>query len=293
MGEISDALRRARSQVPPVEQPAPEPEKAQRARADDHVAALRVEAPAARNLPAARSATLSADRHGAWLARTMVVDERGAAAESFRHIALRIRRALENRGARGVAVVSALRSEGKTTIACNLALALASLARGRNVALVDFDLRKPSVARCLELPAGPGIDDVLQGTHRLEESCIAIDRPALDVFPARRPTANAHEILAQAALEGTVRELERRYEVVVFDTPPVLLVPDACVVVEHLGAAVAVARAGETARKGFEHMIELLGPDKLLGSILNDGSLPAGSHHYGYYGAPPGNGDST
>lgn len=291
MGEISEALRRARAQPPPVERTAAEPERATSERSEEHLAALRSEVGPRTRAPA-RTVALSPDRHGAWLARTVVVDERGSAAEAFRHIALRIRRALENRAGRSFAVVSALRSEGKTTIACNLALALASLARGRTVALVDLDLRKPSVGRCFELPAGPGIDDVLQGTHALDEVCIAIERPALDVFPVRHPLANAHEALSQAALEQNLQELQRRYELIVFDTPPVLLVPDACVIVDHLGAAVAVARAGETARRGFEHMIELLGRDNLLGSILNDGALPAGAHQYGYYGAAPPEPDS-
>jgi len=288
MGEISDALRRARIEPPP-DRPAREPVRGPSEPDDDHRAALRGEATAPP--PPGRKATLSTEKHEPWLSRAVVVDGRGAAAESFRHIALRLKRALDDRGARSFAVVSALREEGKTTIACNLALALASLAHGRNVALVDLDLRKPSVAAYLELPTGPGVDDVLRGSRRLDEVCIAIDRPALDIYPVWRSQHDAHEVLVQPVLEAMVQELERHYEVIVFDTPPVLLVPDAAVTVERLGGAVTVARAGRTSLRGFEQMLKLLPPGKVLGSILNDGSPPPRAHHYGYYGDPAAEAD--
>lgn len=287
MGEITDALRRARSEPKlavkarePEAEPAPDEQKT------DYRALLRQEVTAPP--PPKRSTALATDKiGGAWLQRAVVVDGEGPVAESFRHAALRLRRALDQRRARSFAVVSAMRDEGKTTVACNLSLALASLSRSRSVALVDFDLRNPSVARCLGLPAGPGVEEALRGTRSLDEVCVTLERPTLEVYPTRRAHQDAHEILVQSSFETLVRELERRYEVVVFDTPPVLLVPDAAMIVERVGAAVAVARAGRTARRGFQHMLELLPPDKLIGCILNEGSLPARAQSYGYYGEEP------
>jgi Mrp family chromosome partitioning ATPase len=69
--------------------------------------------------------------------------------EHNRHLALRLRTELENHSARSLAIVSALRNEGKTTVACNIAIALASLMPERSVAIVDLDLRNPSVDRQL------------------------------------------------------------------------------------------------------------------------------------------------
>jgi Mrp family chromosome partitioning ATPase len=266
------------------ERPEPEPEPPE-SESDEYRVVLREET--RRPEPPPREASISSERDGVWFPRAVVVDSHGAVAESFRHIALRLRRELVRRHQRSVAVVSALRAEGKTTVACNLALALSSVARDREVALVDLDLRKPSVQRAFSLPNGPGFEDVLRGDRKLLEAGVSVERPPLDVFPARRPLAEAHELLVKPGFELAVRELERRYEIIVYDTPPTLLVPDAAIIVERIGAAVAVARSGRTARRGFEQTIELLTPERVIGCILNEGTASAQRTQYGYYGADP------
>jgi Mrp family chromosome partitioning ATPase len=127
---------------------------------------------------------------------------------------------------------------------------------------------------------------MLRGNCQLDDVRVEIERPGLDVYPARLPEANAHELLVGPAFAALVSELERRYEIIVFDTPPMLLVPDAPVIIEQVGAAVAVSRTGRTRRKAFEKMLELLPPAKLIGTVLNDGVLPGAERQYGYYGVP-------
>ena len=299
MGEITEALRRAKlgdqadlgepeplEELPPrrriVPEPPPPPPRFDRP----------LERPLVALEPfdeledlAEHGVELTAERSLGWQARVVVVDGHGAAAESCRHIALRAKRELESRGARSVAVVSSLRAEGKTTVACNLALALASLSAVRSVALVDLDMRKPSVASYLGIPCEAGIEEVLQGTRGLRGGVVvSIENPPLDVFPVREAQPEAHQLLAGPAFEAFVRSLERHYETVVFDTPPVLLVPDATMALRHVAAALAIARAGRSQRRAFEQMCELLPPGRLVGSILNEGQLPAHDRHYGYYG---------
>jgi Mrp family chromosome partitioning ATPase len=315
MGEISEALRRARlragSRVRPAPEPPPlEPLPERPTEAEEEAAPVRTEVAPIRHEPEPelplpsleppppprlerlgrvdepeRTTSLSLSREGTWSGRALLVDARGAVAESFRHLALRLRRELDARQARTVAVVSAMREEGKTTVVCNLAMALASLGETRSVALVDLDLRKPSVARYLALPPGPGIEQALRGELPVAKVRVAVERPLLDVYPARHGTDGAQELLISASFGVMLRELERSYDLVVFDTPPVLLVPDAAVIVEKLAAAVAVARASRTTRRTFEHMLGLLPPGKLLGSILNEGTLPTRAKSYGYYSA--------
>jgi Mrp family chromosome partitioning ATPase len=305
VGEISEALRRARKAAagerPRIEPREPE-ERALRSapeadafEAPEHSEPLPEPQPErTRDEHRRRSVALSTDRSGTWYGRAVVADSRGSVAESFRHIVLRLRRELEARHARHVAIVSALRGEGKTTIACNLALAFASLGQGRSVALVDLDLRKPSVARSLGLaPGEAGIEDVLRGAQSLREVCVSVERPALDVYPVRRSVADAHELLVRPELGVVLEDLARRYEITVLDTSPVLLVPDATVILERVGAAVAVARSGHTTQRGFEAMLEILPPDRVVGSILNEGALPAASRLYGYYSEEPEPGAPT
>jgi len=282
MGEISEALRRARQNPPPRPEP-PAPPSPREALGPVGAARAPVAAPPP-PAPAVPQIDITEQAGGSAPARVLVTDGQSASAEAARHIALRLRRELASRNARSIGVISSERAEGKTTVACNLALALASLSRGRVVALVDLDLRAPSVAAYLGIPHARGTDDVLRERCGLDDVCVCIERPAIDVYPVRVPEANAHELLVSPAFASLVGELERRYEVVVFDTPPMLLVPDAPVIIERLGAAIAVSRSGRTRLKAFGKMLELLPPGKLLGTVLNEGVLPGSKNQYGYYG---------
>lgn len=284
MGEISEALRRARLER--AARPAsPEPPETSLARDVANVLS-----PPSREEPAKPPpprVEIHQTSNQPSPARVVVLDSHGAPAEAARHIALRVRRELEARRARSVAVVSSERAEGKTTVACNLALATASLSRGRVVALVDLDLRKPSVARVLEITHQHGIDHVLRGHCPLAAARVEIDKPELDVYPARVPQHDAHELLVARGFAALVAELEQRYEVTVFDTPPTLLVPDASVIVECVGAAIAVSRSGRTRLRAFEQMVDMLPPGKLVGAVMNEGALAGATGEYGYYGGAP------
>jgi receptor protein-tyrosine kinase len=293
VGEISDALRRARGESR---------ENAEEHTADESAAASeriakRVErrpdasrrrpepatAPIAEDVEVLRR-TLAGDREGEWQARAVAVDRHSSAAESCRHLALRVRAELERRSLRSVAVTGPLRGEGKTTVACNLALALASVSRGREIALVDLDLRRPRVAADCRLPAQTGIEEYLAGRPSLREVCIAIEKPAVDVFPALTPQESAHELLVQPSFAALVQDLERRYSVAVFDTPPTLLVPDTRLILDQVGSFIAVARCGDTRERALRSMLDLLPRERLLGTVLNEGPLPTHSRQYAYYG---------
>ncbi|MCL4683621.1 CpsD/CapB family tyrosine-protein kinase [Myxococcota bacterium] len=287
MGEITEALRRGRENASPVPERASPPPVAPESPA--YREALREETRAPAPDPPPEQVTLSTQQDNGWFARALVADEHGAPAESFRELALRVRRELDRRSLRGVAVVSALRAEGKTTVACNLALALASLTRDGAVALVDLDLRNPSVRRSLGLPRKPGVDAVLRGETRLVDVRLAIERPGLDVYQTGRVETDVQGLLVGSKFVTMLRELERRYEITVFDTPPTLLVPDAAIIVEQVRAALAVSRAGLTGRRSFAHAVDLLTPARVLGCVLNEGTSPASAKHYGeYYGADHG-----
>lgn len=288
MGEIQEALRQA-NQARPATPPAPAPFGPEPRERLSHT--IRPPAPATGR--EARAVHLSHDRSGLWTARGLIVDDAGAAPEIVRHLAVRLRRELKGRNARCVAIVSAQREEGKTTTSCNLALALASLDHRRSVALVDLDLRNPSVGAGLGVPCAVGIDDVLLGRRELQTARIGVDEPLLDVYPARQPQANAHKILGLPAFADTVRALERQYEVVLFDTPPVLLVPDAAVILETVPCAVAVVRAGRSKRRAFETLRKHLPASRLIGSILNEGKPPLANGSYGYYGRKPEEADEA
>lgn len=284
MGEITDALRRARAE-----------QEAEKREATPEVGAIETPRPSAPFEPypppppagpvdaAQPPARISRDRVGFWQARAVHLDRPGAVAERFRHLAVRVRRELANLDGQALVVASALREEGKTVTSCNLALALASMAAERRVALIDLDLRRPSVARAMGVQPRVGIDRVLRGDASLASARLPTDFPSFDLYLAGQPTRNAHELLSTPALPRMLAELREQYAVIIADSPPVLLVPDVPLIVSHFDACLVVARAGKTARSSFQEMLNLLPRDRLLGGFLNEVRSSPHATEYGYY----------
>jgi Mrp family chromosome partitioning ATPase len=297
MGEIADALRRAsdapvaRRSAPlrrptlirPADvaerEPSPEPEPAPRR----EPAAAPEPAPAreAAPLPEPSSTPAESAPTGEVIAidklvaqNSAIVLEQGASWEACRRLALSVQSELAARDARSVAVTSALGQEGKTTAACNLAIALASLGEGRRVALLDLDLRTPSVAASLGIVQGCGIEKVLRGGVALEAARVSVRNPAFDVYPALEPQRAAHSLLVLTSYVGIMLRLSQEYDVVVVDTPPCLLVPDTNLILAHVDACIPIARAGRTRTRTFRKMLDLLPGERILGGMLNGARAP-------------------
>jgi Mrp family chromosome partitioning ATPase len=222
-------------------------------------------------------------RDAGWPARVVWVARHSPFAEAFRGLALRVREQLAGEGASSVLVTSALPGEGKTLTACNLALALGSLATAERVALVDFDLRLPGVAQALGLEPRVGIEAVLRGAARLEAAAVVTDA-AIDVFPVGVPHRAAHELLVRPELADVLKRLEATYRWVICDSPPLFPVPDVQLLAPLVGSCLAVVRVGKTPRAVLRELTERLPRDKMIGFFLNDGRPP--SHARRYYQSP-------
>jgi Mrp family chromosome partitioning ATPase len=229
-----------------------------------------------------QSVEIPARLAGSWTARAPLAQPHGPAAEHFRHFALRLTRLLEARGGRSVAATSALRGEGKTTVACNLALALATLGERSRIALVDLDLRRPRVASALGVEARVGIESVLRGEAELDAARLSTQLPALDLFLAKRASPAAHGLFGSAAAD-VLGALTERYEIVLVDTPPILLVPDVALLLPHLSAYFTVVRLGVTRRAALSRALEELPKESRLGVFVNHMPRPRYYMHYGYY----------
>ncbi len=285
MGEISDALRRAREReeggagdpASPAPRPAsPSPRDAAPGSDAARDSAAQVEIPAGRS--------------GAWRSRAVLVRSSGAAAERFRQAALRLRRELGERGVRSLALTSALRGEGKTTSACNLALALADLSSDKRFVLVDLDLRRPAVAAGLSIEAEVGVERVLSGFAEPEAALLRTQVPNLDVLPALHGSPYAHQSLASPELPRLLEWLEARYDTIVLDTSPVLLAPDTTLTLARVDAWLLISAVGVTRQRALRELFAAIPRDRLLGALVNRTSTPRHVSQYGYYHPPPGAG---
>jgi len=186
-----------------------------------------------------------------------------------------------------VAIVSAERGDGKTTVACNVAIALATLSREREVALVDLDLRRPAVVKSLSVPHEAGVEEVLLGRAELDAVRVSVHQPAIDVFPVVTPQDAAHELIVLPQMAALIAELERRYATVVVDTPPAPLVPDAALILRHVAACAAVVRAGKTRARSLKRLLDCLPRERLIGWILNGERATTFGYRDYYYGDEP------
>lgn len=165
---------------------------------------------------------------------------RNMLAESANSLVARLVRENEARSLRLLCVTSAESAEGKTTVACQLALGLARL--GHSTLLVDFDLRRPAVDRLLGLDPGPGLGEVLSGQVPLEEAIQQSDEASLHVLPG----GGWDEMVLSRLFNGVGQEFFARlrsgYEYVIIDCPPILPVADGRFISLFADGVVMVAR---------------------------------------------------
>ncbi len=271
MGEILDALRKAEQDQERTRTTSPEVSIADRS-------------PTPAPTRSKTTVQVSADSTGSGpLARELVIHPTSPLSEASRKLALKVRAEMGRRAARSIAVTGPLRAEGKTTCACNMALAMASLAGDRRIALIDLDLRRPNIAQSLGIAAPTGIESVIAGRSSLEEACCSTNILSLDLYLSMQVREDSHGLLVSSSFQNIVRSLETKYDIVIFDTPPVLLVPDAVIISELAACWVMVARFGKTRQKNFESAFRLLPSDRCLGTILNDGPRALNQQQYEYY----------
>ena len=211
-------------------------------------------------------------------------DPRSPFSESFRALRTSMRLSTTSRESKVIAVTSCQPAEGKSTVSVNMAAVLAQ--GGKKVALVDTDMRRPSVYKRLRLEGGKGLSEVLTGYYTLDEVTQTHETlPTLDVIPSGTVPPLPADLLASDQMTEVVRQLRERYDYVIFDTPPVLSVTDPAIVAAQADGMVLVIRQGYCTRRMLARAAEILREldVKVYGFVFNgvDASLP---EYYGYLG---------
>lgn len=183
-----------------------------------------------------------------------------------------------------ILVTSAAPGEGKSTVAANLAAALAQA--GKKVVLVSVDFRRPTTDQFFSVNNMIGLSDVLLGTHSLKS---ALQRPGDDqllVLSAGKMPPNPSELLGSAKMREVVRALGDWGEWVIIDTPPLLAVADPASVARWADGVLVVSKVGGTTREAASKAMELLGKvgARVIGVVIwGLDETKAGSAGYGYY----------
>lgn len=186
-----------------------------------------------------------------------------------------------------ILITSGSPGEGKSTVALNLAVALAHY--GKRVLLVEADMRRPVLKSRLHLTSNGGLSTILSNRTRETEPELLPDNPNLAILQAGPIPPYPSELLGSEPLRSLLEAWRREFDFVVIDSPPVLPVTDTQILVAETDATVLIARTGITTRVGLRRSYNLLlqhvkdTTQPAIGVLLNGiGSRSAA--YYGYYG---------
>ena len=179
-----------------------------------------------------------------------------------------------DRRRRSILVASSDRGEGKTFI--TLALAHFAAAAGRRVIVLECDLRQPSAARSLSLPEQWGMSEILRGQVSAEEAVTSSQCPGVDIILSGKPAMNSAELLGSARMMALLAWASSRYDLVLIDTPPSQMLPDARILAPAVDGILFCTRWGKSDMAGVQRGIrELQAVGGRLYGLVLDGIQPA------------------
>ncbi|QZY47742.1 tyrosine-protein kinase domain-containing protein [Mycolicibacterium austroafricanum] len=208
-------------------------------------------------------------------------------AEAFRKLRTNLQFLAVDNPPRVIVVTSSMPSEGKSTTAINIALALAEAEH--NVVLVDGDMRRPTLHKYLDLVGAVGFSTVLSGGAALEEALQKTRFPGLTVLTSGAIPPNPSELLGSLSARKLLSELRAQFDYVIVDSTPLLAVTDAAILAAGADGVLIMARFGQTKREQLTHAVgnlEGVGAP-LLGAVFTmvpTRGSSSYSYNYSYYG---------
>ncbi|MGU3395387.1 CpsD/CapB family tyrosine-protein kinase [Priestia sp. D51] len=204
-------------------------------------------------------------------------------AEQYRTIRTNIQFSNVDQDIKTIVLTSSGAEEGKSTTSSNLATVYAQ--QGLKVLLIDADLRKPTGHYTFRLENHIGLTNVLTRQSTLAQAVQESEIPHLSVLTSGPIPPNPSELLASAQMAELLKEMKKQFDMIIFDTPPILAVADAQILANQVDGTILVVSSGKTEKDAALKSKELLSnaKGKLLGVVLNNRKVEDGNYYY-YYG---------
>lgn len=181
-----------------------------------------------------------------------------------------------------ILITSTNGSEGKTTLAINLAVALSQLSK---TLLIELDLRKPAIARDLGIEAKPGLSDLISNKNTEISFQKINDIENLDIITCGSIPPNPMELISSKTFNELIERLKEQYEHIVIDSPPTLPVSDSCVLAKNSDATIIAVKAEETKISMAKETLSRLQKvnAKITGVVLTQASAKKMSYYGEHY----------
>ena len=207
--------------------------------------------------------------------------------EAMRTIRTHLEKECEGNEIKTILVTSAIPGEGKTTVAVNMAVALAN--KEKKVILLDCDLRSPAVGKAMGIKSDYGMIELVRGNVSFEEAAVPYQKNMdLQIVTGGKPISNTSEALNSKEIKKLIAELRERADFIIIDTPPSAVVSDASWMSRYVDGGIFVVRQDYSKVDILQEGMEMHAGTgvKMLGTILNYtvSGITGGGYGYGNYG---------
>jgi protein-tyrosine kinase len=212
---------------------------------------------------------------------TYIAGPNTVAAEEFRKLRTLVFHTSMSKPMQAILVTSAAPGEGKSTIANNLALAIALGIKERAL-LIDCDLRNPHKNPLLEVKTPFGLSEYLTDQLEPKDLIVRTENPKLSVLPSGSITLNAAELIGSEKMRNLVMTLKSQHanRYIIIDSPPIILTTDPTVLSEMVDGIILVVLAGKTSQQLVQRAVKSINKEKILGIVLNQ--IEPGFSSYSY-----------
>ncbi|WKA53829.1 CpsD/CapB family tyrosine-protein kinase [Planococcus shixiaomingii] len=203
--------------------------------------------------------------------------------EQYRTIRSNINFSLPSEDMKTILFTSPSKEEGKSTTSSNMAIVYAE--SGKRVLLVDADMRRPTLHHTFKMSNRLGLSNLLIKKGRLQDTVKKSGIPGLDLLMCGQIPANPAELLDSEAMDGLMNLMKEKYDLIIFDSPPILAVTDSKILANKCDGTVLVVNTGKTEKENVIKARDALTTAKafIIGTVLNNYQVSKKDDYYQSY----------